>query len=60
MIFRGIQTSIAKKPYFCDFSGGDPDPLSSPLDPRMSADPVSSLFAKVPFRGGLNLSVGSI
>ena len=36
VIFQGIRTSIAKKPYiFVIFQGG-PDPLSSPLDPPMS------------------------
>ena len=35
MIFKGIRTSIAKKPYiFVIFQGGL-DPLSTPLDPRM-------------------------
>ena len=40
-IFQGIWTCIARKPYFCDFSGGGPDPLPPPppLDP-----PMSSLF----------------
>ena len=30
MVLKGIRTSIAEKPYFCDFSGGGgggPDPL---------------------------------
>ena len=37
MIFKGIQTSIAKKPYiFVIFQGGRGlDPLSPPLDLRM-------------------------
>ena len=37
VVLQGIRTCIAKKPYFCDFSGG-PDALSPPpppLDPRM-------------------------
>ena len=43
MIFKGIQTSIAKKPYiFVIFQvgggGGGPDPLSSALDPHMVCD----------------------
>ena len=29
MIFQGTRTSIAKKPYFCDFSGGSRPPVSS-------------------------------
>ena len=38
--YRGSGSSIAKKPYFCDFlSGGEGvgvrTPLSPPLDPRM-------------------------
>ena len=43
MIFQGIWTSIAKKPYiFVIFSGGGgggggPDPLSPPLDPPMAS-----------------------
>ena len=36
MIFQGIWTSIAKKPYiFVIFQGGGPTPLSPPLDPPM-------------------------
>ena len=36
MIFQGILTSIAKKPYiFVIFQGGGPGPLSPPLDLRM-------------------------
>ena len=38
MIFQGIRTSIAKKPYiFVIFQGGwgGPDPLFPPLDPHM-------------------------
>ena len=35
VIFQGIRTSIAKKPYiFVIFKGG-PEPLSPPLDPPM-------------------------
>ena len=35
VIFQGIRTSIAKKPYVCYFSGGR-DPLPPPpLDPHM-------------------------
>ena len=39
VIFQGIRTSIAKKPYiFCDFSGGGggSGPLSPSLDPLMA------------------------
>ena len=36
MIFQRIQTSIAKKPYFCDFSGEGSGPPVPPLDPPMS------------------------
>ena len=38
VVFQGIRTSIAKKPYiFVNFhGGGGPDPLSLLLDPRMS------------------------
>ena len=37
VIFEGIQTSIDKNSYFCDFQGGGGVwyPLSLPLDPRM-------------------------
>ena len=43
VIFQGIQTSIAKKPYiFVIFQGGrgggGPDPLVPPLDPHMLYD----------------------
>ena len=34
VISKGIQTSIAKKPFFVIFIGG-PDPLPPPLHPRM-------------------------
>ena len=47
MIFQGIQTSIAKKPYiFVIFQGGGggggggQDPLSPPLDPHMDMKTV--------------------
>ena len=36
VIFKGIQTSIAKKPYiFAIFQGGVQPPVPPPLDPRM-------------------------
>ena len=36
MIFQGTRASIAKKPYFCNYSwGGGVEPPSSPLDPRI-------------------------
>ena len=37
VIFQGIGTSIAKKPYIFLFFRGGPDPLSPPLDPPMYA-----------------------
>ena len=45
-VFQGIRTSIAKKPcIFMFFQGvkvGSPDPLSSPLNPRMGSHFPSS------------------
>ena len=42
VIFQGIRTSIAKKPYiFVIFQGG-PDPLSSPLDPSHGSNLINS------------------
>ena len=31
VIYQGIRTSIAMKPYFCDFSGGPAPPLDLPM-----------------------------
>ena len=47
--FKGVRTSIAKKPlYFCDFRGGDPDSLSPPpLDPHMFFMPTATTLIKL-------------
>ena len=47
VIFQGIQTSFAKKPYiFCDFSRGSERPVP-PLDPRMGSE--QKTMPRVPF-----------
>ena len=52
MIFQGIRTSIAKKPYiFMIFKGGGPDPPYRPLDPPMSLSHCTmfNTFYRLPF-----------
>ena len=50
-MYEGIRTSIAKKPYFCDFSGESGPPVP-PFDPRMGSmvgkvmTPVSNKMVK--------------
>ena len=46
MIFQGVQTSIAKKPYFCDFSGMGLGPLSTPPPPPLDL-PIANLSVHI-------------
>ena len=43
-IFQGIWPCIARKPYFCDFSGGGG--VRTPCPPPPPDPPMSSLFEK--------------
>ena len=61
MIFQGIRTSIAKKPYiFVIFEGGGPEPLSPTLDPRMMNETNKRLVLHVRTRCGPNVNNSSI
>ena len=59
MIFQGIRTSFAKKPYiFCDSSGGGGglDPLSPPLDLHMYG--IGPVLYKTVFHETPKISIG--